>query len=398
MRRIAIFQSDFHVGGIQKSLVNLLKNMSKEDIEIDVFLFDDKDIFYSLEFGKNINLYFLPKLPYWNRFVYFGIAKRFWGRRILRDITTAKSKDDVSNHTSAKRIEYDVAIDFNSYWNECAIGTLCVPAKKRICWIHNDVIIKSQNEYKYRIIHHFFKGKYRWYDEFVPVSSGIQPSFETLNQIPDHGQYHVIPNYIDTDEIREKLGQPIPREIQDILAIDRKKCNIISLGRLCHQKGYDLMLRIILQVLQREKDVHFFVAGEGPDHYELMQQAEIMRVDTNVTFLGNLKNPYPVMNQMDAFLMMSRYEGQPLAFWEAKAVGLPVIIPEHLEKYTEGIPGSKDVVEAICKRIQEVKAQESPQELQNNNGNSCSNNKNKFNELTDYNTHIRDSLMNLMEQ
>lgn len=335
MKRIAIFQSDLHVGGIQRSLVNLLRNLGKEDIEVDVFLFDDSNIFFDIDFAENIHLYFIEKLPYWNRFIYFDIARKLWSTKIMSKLDQKRN--------------YDAAIDFNSYWNECAIGALAVPAKKRICWIHNDVAVKSKNEYKYRIIHHFFKGKYKYYEEFVPVSHGIQPAFESLNSIKDCGQFHVIPNHIDTAEIHQKLSESLSDNLQKELDTNKDKVKIISVGRLCHQKGYDLMLPEIKMVMQKRSDIHFYIAGDGPDREQLVNQARQLGIEEYVTFLGNLSNPFPVMKRMDAFFMTSRYEGQPLAFWEAKAVGLPVIIPKHLEKYTEGIPGCEDVVDSLCR-------------------------------------------------
>lgn len=39
-KRIAIFQSDLHVGGIQKSLVNLMSLEAMDKYDVDVYLFD----------------------------------------------------------------------------------------------------------------------------------------------------------------------------------------------------------------------------------------------------------------------------------------------------------------------------------------------------------------------
>ena len=51
-------------------------------------------------------------MPAWNRLVYFEALKRF-----SRDVTGGK--------------EYDVAVDFSSYRNECAVGAIKARAKKR---------------------------------------------------------------------------------------------------------------------------------------------------------------------------------------------------------------------------------------------------------------------------
>jgi hypothetical protein len=73
--------------------------------------------------------------------------------------------------------EYDVSIDFSSYRSDCAAAAIGAKAKKRVMWIHNDVEIKLQNEFKYRILWHFFHKKLDYYDEFCAVSPGIIPGF-----------------------------------------------------------------------------------------------------------------------------------------------------------------------------------------------------------------------------
>lgn len=329
MKKIAVFQSDLHVGGIQRSLINLLKFLEKEDILADVFLFDHENIFFPTDFSDNIKIYFRKKFPYWNRFLYFDFVYQIWSRQ-FRDLTD----------------EYDIAIDFNSYWNECAVGALCVRAKKHVMWIHNDVEIKAQNEYKYRILWHFFKGKLKRYDEFVPVSGGILPSFQKRSHIADK-PYTIIPNCIHTNEIKEKLSESIPEDF--LRQRDINKVNVVSVGRLCHQKGYDLMIKEIQSVVKKRQDIHFYIIGDGPDREQIEMQIADSGLCGYITLLGNRSNPFPIMAQMDAFFMTSRYEGQPLAFWEAKAVGLPVIIPKHLEKYTEGIPAVEDITGSLCR-------------------------------------------------
>ena len=47
MKRIAIFQSDLGVGGIQKSIVNLLRNLDYEQVQVDLYL-SERSAFWQL--------------------------------------------------------------------------------------------------------------------------------------------------------------------------------------------------------------------------------------------------------------------------------------------------------------------------------------------------------------
>lgn len=343
MKRIAIFQSDMRVGGIQRSLANLLNSLAGSDkFEIDVFITDEKNIFYTLPRCENIRIYYLNKIPYINRLLPFSLVRLLWGKRIIKQIEAYVSK-----------CEYDVSIDFNSYWNECALGTILTKAKRRVCFVHNDVQVKMKEEYKYRLLHFFFRNKYSLYDQMAMVSEGIvKPFYDVNTNAPE--DYIVINNIIDTQEIQRKLISDSLEE-QAELAIEQIKehpnrVDIVSLGRLCHQKGYDILIDYVKKVSEKKSSekIHFTIIGDGPLHEELYRSVEEKGIEEFFTFTGNLKNPFPVMAQCDAFLMCSRYEGQPLAFWEAMALKLPVIIPKHLEKYTGGIDATEDINKALC--------------------------------------------------
>ena len=72
MKKIAIFVNDLKVGGIQKSIVNLL-NMINSQYEIDLYVFD-KDPFYQIP--KNINVIYLKRPSSLYKFIPFEIVKR----------------------------------------------------------------------------------------------------------------------------------------------------------------------------------------------------------------------------------------------------------------------------------------------------------------------------------
>ena len=52
---------------------------------------------------------------------------------------------------------------------------------------------------------------------------------------------------------------------------------------------------------------------------------------------------------MDGFILDSRYEGQGMVLWEAKAVGLTLFLPRRLEKYNDGLSGCDNIVDSLIK-------------------------------------------------
>lgn len=320
MKSIAIFQSDLRVGGIQKALVNVLNEIDYTKCEVDLFLFDDK-CFFDMPKHENLHIRFLRPWPWLNRLVYFDILRRF-GEMELPDK------------------EYDVAIDFNSYRNECSVAAVNVKAKKRVMWIHNDVEIKLKNEPKYRVLWHFFRNKLNYFHEFCAVSPGIIDGFRRVSgtQKP----ITAIPNHVDTDEIFEKAALPL-----DGFETDKSKYNLCSVGRLCHQKGYDMLLDMLAEVKKNRSDLHFYLIGDGPDREKLEKQIADLGMTDMVTLLGNQPNPFNFLEQMDGFALTSRYEGQGIVILEAKAIGLELFLSENLEKYNPGIPATADIVAAL---------------------------------------------------
>ena len=320
-RRIALFQSDFQVGGIQKALVNILEDIDYDRCEVDVFVYSDNR-FFDVPEKEHLRFYSLRPYPYVNRLLPFGLVWRLARRRpSLR--------------------EYDVAIDFNSYRNECAVGALSARAARRVMWIHNDVDIKRRNEPKYRVLWFFFRRKLRYYDEFCAVSPGIIDGFRRMNDIYDK-PITSIPNHINTEEILRRRSEPVDFTVRE------DEYNLCTVGRICRQKGFDILMDIFAEVRARRQDIHLYLIGDGPDRPKLEKQIRRLGLASAVTLLGNQPNPFPYMDRMDGFALTSRYEGQGLVIWEAKTLGLELFLSENLEKYNPGIAGRHNLVDALC--------------------------------------------------
>lgn len=332
MKKIAIFQSNLRVGGIQRSLANLICSDLLNDYDVDVYLFDS-DIFYDLsEKRENIHIYFLKPFPFWCRFVPFELLRRIIHLPELGP--------------------YDYALDYDSYQQDCALYAYSQSNARKIMWIHSDLQREYRFNKKYRILYAFFKGKYKYFDEFVAVSKGIiEPFRKQSNQW--NKRITVIPNPINVKEIQEKSD--IPTNV----CVDETKMNIACMGRIYLAKGYDFLLEDFENAYKKRSDLRLYILGDGPDASCYKKWVEEHQLDNVVSFLGNQKNPFNILKQMDAFCLESRYEGQGMVLWEAKALGLQLIFPKRLEKYNIYLKGTDDIVGAMVDLKKEEKKTDS---------------------------------------
>ncbi|TDW13956.1 glycosyltransferase involved in cell wall biosynthesis [Breznakia blatticola] len=317
--KVAIFQYDLGVGGIQKSLINLLNAIDEKKYDIDLFLFSKED-FYETSLPKFVTVNYIHSFPSWMKILPFRIAKRF----------AHKLNDTI----------YDVAIDFNSYQNECAAFALLCNANRHIIWCHNDVKIKQKNEARYRYLWLMMKSKFYFFDNICIVSKGAKKSFVEVTGIEEK-KVHVLPNIINTDEIFQYKNQV------NSIEVDNNKYNLITVGRISHQKGLDILVELFGKVVEKRKDIHLYIVGDGDDKKKLIEEVQKLKLNNFVTFTGYLKNPFSLMNNMDGFILTSRYEGQGMVLLEAKSLGLDVFIPKHLEQYVDNISGQVDLINSL---------------------------------------------------
>ncbi len=99
---------------------------------------------------------------------------------------------------------------------------------------------------------------------------------------------------------------------------------VIGVGRLCHQKNFQALIRSFA-IIREQKDAKLVIVGDGPDHAELVQLVTQLRIQDDVHFAGHVNNPLPFMQRAHVLVLSSRYEGLGLVAVEALAVGTPVV-------------------------------------------------------------------------
>ena len=100
---------------------------------------------------------------------------------------------------------------------------------------------------------------------------------------------------------------------------------IVAVGRLAHQKGFDLLLEAFAEVAAEAPQASLTIFGEGPERDALMAQARALAIDSRVTFAGLTETPGAWLAETDIFILSSRFEGFPNVLVEALAGGVASI-------------------------------------------------------------------------
>ena len=131
-------------------------------------------------------------------------------------------------------------------------------------------------------------------------------------------------NPIDTLKIRKKAGFD-PSPFLDF----GKGPHIIGVGRLVHQKGYEQILKFIPKVLDQFPDAQFWILGTGELELALKKLINELDISNHVHLVGHQKNPYAWMKHADLLVLSSHYEGLPNVLLEAISNKCAVLCLEH---------------------------------------------------------------------
>src|SRR5258708_6830687 len=113
-------------------------------------------------------------------------------------------------------------------------------------------------------------------------------------------------------------------------------------ARFAPQKNHALLLKSFAHGPVSDPRAHLVLVGEGDLRVELEEQARKLNVAGKVHFLGLRSDIPDVLGAMDAFVLSSDYEGNPLSVLEAMASGLPIVstavggVPNLFEARKEG--------------------------------------------------------------
>ena len=311
MKKIIIISKKMESGGTEVSLLNTIKELRKHDVQITLGLLKKEGV-YLEKIPKEVNVFeiFNDQEKYFNKIdikslKVFEFFKIIFGK-ILRKMSyplfykyLLKQKLNENNEV------YDLAIDYHGYGY---FGTPYiiekVKAKKKVTFIHDEKI-----DWLNKVENWFGK-----FDKIFCVSESCKNKVLL--------QYSYLENKLDifrniVDE--EKILEDAKENIEGL----SNKINILTIGRLEYQKGYDLLIKVANR-LDKNKFT-WYIIGEGSLKNKIQEDIEKNNLQQNVVLLGMKINPYPYMKLSDIYVQPSRHEGYGIAIAEARCLNKPII-------------------------------------------------------------------------
>ncbi|MER7686722.1 glycosyltransferase [Streptomyces sp. NPDC097610] len=175
----------------------------------------------------------------------------------------------------------------------------------------------------------------RWASRVVCVSEAERT---TGVRAGIRAHWAVIPNGIDTEHFHPAAVATVRAGIPLLARAggDPAAPLVVCVGRLCPQKGQDILLEAWRTVVRQVPGARLVLVGDGPDTGRLRATAP-----EGVLFAGAAPDALPWYQAADLVVLPSRWEGMALAPLEAMACGRPVVLTD-VDGARESLPPGLD--------------------------------------------------------
>ncbi|MEU6402449.1 glycosyltransferase [Streptomyces sp. NPDC046985] len=119
---------------------------------------------------------------------------------------------------------------------------------------------------------------------------------------------------------------PNPLPIVPDAPSPRSEKTVVSIGRLSHEKGVDLLLDAWAEAAPQQPGWTLRVYGRGEAEQELRRRCTELGLDDSVDFAGQTADVPGALRGSSVFVQSSRGEGFPLVLLEAMACGVPCAV------------------------------------------------------------------------
>jgi len=344
-KSILIALYNMEIGGIERSLINMLENIDYDQYAVDLLIYQHTGELMELipvrvNILSEIKKYSLFRKPIIQCVkegnLMIPIVRMM--SKYLADIKSRRWKFQEGSGYIQMQLSmkysslflpvlpkiYDLAISYA--WPHDIIARN-VKAHKKIAWVHTDYsVLEIDNELDLSVWNKF--------DYIAAVSEECSNSF--LKQYPSLKEKVIVIENLTSPLYISKMAEQGTEEIP----FNDHHFNLLSVGRLSYVKGFDMAVRA-LRILHDKglTDIKWYVVGYGGFENDLINLIIENKLENSFILLGKKTNPYQFMKACDLYVQPSRYEGKAVTVTEAMILGKPILITDYPTAKSQVVDG-----------------------------------------------------------
>lgn len=320
MKRILFSIQHMRIGGIERSLIELLKVLPLNEYEIHVVIFDPDMIFFS-PIPKEVHIHQISR-P--SKVILQSLLKSFhwidacaflclwiYGK-VFHDSYRFFRHKYRNEPVFMDGVSFDLVSAYHGSAEECCYYAFeKVRSKVKCIWIHDDV---SQMNLRYEMLMRFSQDLSKIFLPCMESKKRFDKKYPCLKDKTD-----VIKIVIPVNEIL--MMAETGKTFNDNFVGKR----ILTVGRLHPVKGQHQAIKALKIILEHGLHVRWYFVGDGESMAHCQQLARNIGVNDSVVFLGPDANPYSYMRDCDVYVQPSLQESFCITLSEALCFGNPIV-------------------------------------------------------------------------
>lgn len=314
--KLLFYNGSLRMGGIERVLVEVLQNIDREKIDIDLVIEDGiKSLnVFEKDIPENIKIYYLkPEKLIKKTDSYRQKRKNIFYKIAYNLMMNYESYIKKKNLKKiVKENKYNVVIDFDMGLSKYIHLIKC---DKKIAWVHAS--IKN------------------WYEKESKINrlGKRLKKYNNVITICDEMKEEILKLYPFLKDKILRIYNPFNFERVKKSAIERIEKNkflkedyIVSVMRLTeNSKDFDTLIKAWKELEKKGIEIKLYILGEGPDREKIEIKIKKAKQEKKIILFGNVKNPYPWIKKAKLFIHSSKFEGFGLVLVEALILNKIVI-------------------------------------------------------------------------
>ncbi len=303
---LQVFDSLEISGGVQSVIMNMVRSIDREKVQIDFAVYDAPEIDTYEQEAKGLGVGIF-KVKNISEAGIFGFYKQFL--EFFKE-----------NH-------YDVVHAHNLLHN----GMILLAAKKsgiknRISHSHQSFDDRN-NKFPRNFLAFFFKKLGLFTATRLVACSDLAANF----LFGKNKDYVFLPNALEIAKFDIKKSD---REIRESFGIGDPSTHILTnIGRFSFQKNQFFLLKIMDKL--RAENCVLLMAGQGELREEFFESVKKQNLEGKIKYLGLIENIPELLRVSDCLLLPSMHEGLPVVSVESQAAGSFAIISDTITRQAD---------------------------------------------------------------